>query len=147
MDEPFHQEVQDAVDAAGAAASISDRQAVALAASFYKNARTGQTFGQYGAGWEVLAQVSAPGGYDGLAMRHAASRTLVIVNRGTTRADELATVKLEQGTSEFLTAWARSADVAPHGQEEPQRPEDHGVAQQDEPAGPPVEVLEERVAR
>ena len=83
MDEPFHQEVQDAVDAAGAAASISDRQAVALAASFYKNARTGQTFGQYGAGWEVLAQVSAPGGYDGLAMRHAASRTLVIVNRGT----------------------------------------------------------------
>lgn len=83
MDEPFHQEVQDAVDAAGAAASISDRQAVALAASFYKNAKTGQTFGQYGAGWEVLAQVSPPGGYDGLAMRHTASRTLVIVNRGT----------------------------------------------------------------
>jgi NAD-dependent SIR2 family protein deacetylase len=82
-------------------------------------------------------------------VRHAArlGRPVVIVNRGTTRADELATVKLEQGTSEFLTAWARSADVAPHGQEEPQRPEDLGVAQQDEPAGPPVEVLEERVAR
>jgi hypothetical protein len=83
MDEPFHQDVQDAVDAAGAAAAITDRQAVALAASFYKNAKTGQTFGQYGAGWEVLAQVSPPGGYDGLAMRHTASRTLVIVNRGT----------------------------------------------------------------
>lgn len=83
MDEPFHQEVQDAVDAAAAATAISDRQAVALAASFYKNAKTGQTFGQYGPGWEVLAQVSPPGGYDGLAMRHTKSRTLVIVNRGT----------------------------------------------------------------
>ncbi len=82
-------------------------------------------------------------------VRHAArlGRPVVIVNRGTTRADELATVKLEQGTSEFLTDWARSADVAPDGQEEPERAEHRGVPQQDEPAGPPVEVLQERVAR
>lgn len=46
-------------------------------------------------------------------VRHAArlGRPVVIVNRGTTRADDLATVKLETGTSEFLTAWARSADL------------------------------------
>jgi NAD-dependent SIR2 family protein deacetylase len=73
---------------------------------------------------------------------------VVIVNRGTTRADDLATVKLEAGTSEFLTAWAAaSADVATHREQQAQGPEHHGVAEQDEPAGPPVEVLEERVAR
>jgi len=83
MSEPFHQEVVDAVNAAGLAPSLDDRAAVALAASFYKNRDTGQTDGQYGQGWEVLSQVSPPGGYDGIAMRHAASRTLVVVNRGT----------------------------------------------------------------
>ena len=42
--------------------------------------------------------------------RHAAKLAVpvVIVNRGATRADDLATLKLEAGTSEFLTALARS---------------------------------------
>jgi NAD-dependent SIR2 family protein deacetylase len=83
---------------------------------------------------------------------------VVIVNRGPTRADDLATVKLEEGTTEFLTALAdrdapsapgppASADVAAHGQQETEPTEHDGVAQQRQPAGPPVEVLEERVAR
>lgn len=82
-------------------------------------------------------------------VRHAArlGRPVVIVNRGATRADDLATVKLEQGTSEFLDAWARSADVAADRQQQAERPEHQGVAQQHETAGPPVEVVEERVAR
>jgi NAD-dependent SIR2 family protein deacetylase len=82
-------------------------------------------------------------------VRHAArlGRPVVIVNRGATRADDLATVKLEQGTSEFLEAWARSADVAADRQQQAERPEHQGVAQQHESAGPPVEVVEERVAR
>ena len=82
-------------------------------------------------------------------VRHAArlGRPVVIVNRGTTRADDLATVKLEQGTSEFLDAWAESADVATDRQQQPERAEGRGVADQHEPAGPPVEVVEERVAR
>ena len=83
MSEPFHQEVLDAVDAAGLASSLDDRAAVALAASYYRNRDTGQTAGQYGQGWEVLAEVAPPGGYNGIAMRHAASRTLVVINRGT----------------------------------------------------------------
>lgn len=83
MDEPFRQEVVDAVNAAGLANAIDDRAAVALAASFYKNAETGQTDGQFGQGWEVLEQVSPPGGYDGIALFHPASKSLVIINRGT----------------------------------------------------------------
>jgi ABC-type sugar transport system substrate-binding protein len=41
-------------------------------------------------------------------VRHAARRDIpvVIVNRGPTRGDDLATVKLEVGTTEFLTALA-----------------------------------------
>jgi NAD-dependent SIR2 family protein deacetylase len=41
-------------------------------------------------------------------VRHAAKRgvPVVIVNRGTTRADELPVLKLEHGTSEFLTGLA-----------------------------------------
>jgi hypothetical protein len=39
-------------------------------------------------------------------VRHATKRgvPVVVVNRGGTRADDLASVKLEHGTSEFLTA-------------------------------------------
>jgi len=82
-------------------------------------------------------------------VRHAArlGTPVVIVNRGGTRADDLATVKLEQGTSEFLGAWAESADVTADGQHEPEGAEHRGVPQQDQPSGPPVEVVEERVAR
>lgn len=83
MDEPFRKAVVDAVDAAGLAPAIDDRAAVALAASFYRNETTGQTDGKYGPPWQVLKVEDAPGGYDGIALRHPASRTLVIVNRGT----------------------------------------------------------------
>lgn len=81
-------------------------------------------------------------------VRHASrlGRPVVIVNRGVTRADDLATVKLEEGASEFLTSWARSGDVAPHRQQQAESTERQGVAEQDQTAGPPVEVVQERVA-
>lgn len=82
-------------------------------------------------------------------VRHAArlGAPVVIVNRGGTRADDLATVKLEEGTSEFLDAWARSADVAADRQQQTEQPEHRGVPQQDQPTGPPVEVVQERLTR
>jgi hypothetical protein len=45
-------------------------------------------------------------------VRHAAKRgvPVVIVNRGTTRADELPVLKLQHGTSEFLTGLASRLD-------------------------------------
>jgi NAD-dependent SIR2 family protein deacetylase len=49
-------------------------------------------------------------------VRHAARRAVpvVIVNRGETRADDLASVKLHHGTTEFLTELsARGAGTAP----------------------------------
>ncbi|WP_051275876.1 NAD-dependent protein deacetylase [Marmoricola sp. URHB0036] len=44
-------------------------------------------------------------------VRHAAKSGLpvVIVNRGATRGDDLATVKVEAGCSEWLSAWAKSS--------------------------------------
>ena len=83
MDEPFQDELQAAVDAAGGAGVISDQAAVALAGSFYKDFKTGQIATTFGQGWDELIRVSPPGGYDGIALFHAASRTLVVVNRGT----------------------------------------------------------------
>ncbi len=46
-------------------------------------------------------------------VRHAAHRGIpvVIINRGATRGDELATVRLEAGTSEFLTELAETCQV------------------------------------
>jgi NAD-dependent SIR2 family protein deacetylase len=85
-------------------------------------------------------------------VRHAARLgvPVVIVNRGATRADDLATVKLEEGTSQFLTSMAReldgSADVAPHREQHPQATEQRRVAEQHQPAGPPVQVVEEGAA-
>lgn len=45
-------------------------------------------------------------------VRHAAKtgRPVVIVNRGSTRGDDLATVRLERGTSPTLVGWVRSFD-------------------------------------
>lgn len=87
-------------------------------------------------------------------VRHAARLgvPVVIVNRGPTRADDLATVKLEEGASEFLTVMAGeqaggSGDVAPHREQHPDGPEQRGVTEQHQPAGPPVQVVEERLAR
>jgi hypothetical protein len=83
MSEPFQAELQACVDAAATAPSLDDRTGVALAGSFYKNFKTGRIDTTFGPGWDELMRVSPEGGYDGLALYHAASRTLVIVNRGT----------------------------------------------------------------
>jgi chemotaxis response regulator CheB len=83
-------------------------------------------------------------------VRHAARLDVpvVIVNRGTTRADELATAKLEVGTSEFLAVLAgpdpaASGDVAAQRQQQSEPAEERRVAQQHQAARPPVEVVEE----
>jgi hypothetical protein len=83
MDEPFQTELQAAVDAAATANAISEQAAVALAGAFYKNFKTGQITTTFGAGWDELLRVSPAGGYDGIALYHAASRSLVVLNRGT----------------------------------------------------------------
>ena len=83
MDEPFQAELQAAVDEAGGAAVISEPAAVALAGAFYKDFKTGQVTTIFGAGWEELRRVSPASGYDGIALYHAASRSLVVLNRGT----------------------------------------------------------------
>jgi hypothetical protein len=92
-------------------------------------------------------------------VRHAAKLDVpvVIVNRGPTRGDDLATVKLEVGTSQLLSLLSGepldgpgtpgSADVAAHRQQHAEAAEQHGVADQDEPAGPPVEVVQQPVVR
>lgn len=83
-------------------------------------------------------------------VRHAARLDVpvVIVNRGATRADDLATAKLEVGTSEFLAVLAgpdpgTSGDVATQRQQQPEPAQEHRVAQQHQAARPPVEVVEE----
>ncbi len=89
-------------------------------------------------------------------VRHAAKLDVpvVIVNRGATRADDLATVKLDVGTTQLLgllsgepVGETGSGHVAAHGQQHPQTAEQHGVADQDQTAGPPVEVVQEPVVR
>jgi hypothetical protein len=83
MAEDYRAALQAAVNTAETATSLSDRVAAALAGSFYKDAATGQTIVLYGPGWGELMRVRSLGGYDGVALLHAASRTLVIINRGT----------------------------------------------------------------
>jgi NAD-dependent SIR2 family protein deacetylase len=80
-------------------------------------------------------------------VRHAARLDVpvVIVNRGATRADDLASVKVHHGTTEFLTQL--SGDVAAGRQQQADAREQGRVAQQDQASGPPGEVLHERVAR
>jgi len=87
-------------------------------------------------------------------VRHAAKLDVpvVIVNRGTTRADDLASVKLEVGTSQLLALLAGepldgSGDVAAYRQQHPEPAEQDRVAHQDQPAGPPVEVVQQPVVR
>jgi NAD-dependent SIR2 family protein deacetylase len=48
-------------------------------------------------------------------VRYAAKAGLpvVVVNRGPTRGDDLTTLKVEQGCSEWLTVWAHSSEQAP----------------------------------
>ncbi len=83
MSEPYQQELQAAVDVAEQATAIDDRAAVALAGSFYKDFNTGGTVTTFGPGWSELLRVSPAGGYDGIALYHPTSRSLVLLNRGT----------------------------------------------------------------
>jgi NAD-dependent SIR2 family protein deacetylase len=81
-------------------------------------------------------------------VRHAAKldAPVVIVNRGTTRADDLATAKLDVGTSEFLAVLAGdepSGDVATQGEQQAEAAQERRVAQEHQAARPPVEVVEE----
>ena len=80
-------------------------------------------------------------------VRHAARRgvPVVIVNRGSTRADDLATVKLDHGTSPFLAELSR--DVATGRQQHAEPGEQAGVPQEHQTPGPPRQVVDEAVAR
>lgn len=80
---PYQHELQAAVDTAETATTLDDRTGAALAGSFYKNFKTGQIAVRFGPGWAEVMRVSPEGGYDGLALHHPASASLVIVNRGT----------------------------------------------------------------
>jgi NAD-dependent SIR2 family protein deacetylase len=79
-------------------------------------------------------------------VRHAAKRgvPVVIVNRGGTRADELAAVTLHHGTTQFLELL--SGDVAARGQQHPDAGEQRRVAEQHQAADPPREVVDEAAA-
>jgi hypothetical protein len=81
-DDPFRADLQTVLDAAGAAPSIDLQTCFALAGSFYKSA-DGTLEAHFGAGWDQVAELDAPGGYDGVALYHPSSRTCVVVNRGT----------------------------------------------------------------
>jgi NAD-dependent SIR2 family protein deacetylase len=101
-----------------------------------------------GSGGALLVLGSSLTVLSGLRFVRQATRLdvpVVIVNRGPTRADDLATHRLDLGTTAFLSAL--SGDVAPGGQHHAEPGEDGGVAQQHETTGPPVEVVDERAAR
>lgn len=55
---------------------------MALATIFYKCDAPVQDWMQLGDGWRLLKTVSPADGYDGMGLHHAASRSLVMVNRG-----------------------------------------------------------------
>lgn len=66
------------------AATVEHRTAAALCCAFYKNFDTGQLYATFPPGWnEILRVDPKASGYDGIALHHPSSRTLVIVNRGT----------------------------------------------------------------
>jgi NAD-dependent SIR2 family protein deacetylase len=79
-------------------------------------------------------------------VRRAAKRgvPVVIVNRGNTRADDLAAVTLHHGTTEFLERL--SGDVTAGGQQHAEAGQEGGVAEQHQPAEPPREVVDEAAA-
>ncbi|WP_372786269.1 hypothetical protein [Phenylobacterium sp.] len=83
MADPFRAAVQAEIDAAATAPTLDDKAAVALSGSFYKDYATGQIVVTFGPGWDELLHVDAEGGYDGIALFHAASGSMVVVNRGT----------------------------------------------------------------
>ena len=71
---------------------------------------------------------------------------VLIVNRGSTRGDDLATLSVSCGTTEFLTRLA-SGDVAAGREHHAETGQDRGVPEEHQPAGPPREVVEEAAAR
>jgi NAD-dependent SIR2 family protein deacetylase len=81
---------------------------------------------------------------------HQLGVPVVIVNRGETRGDPLATYKVDVGCADFLAALCRdrglSGDVAAHGQDHAEQRQRHGVPQQHDATRPPLEVVEEGVA-
>ncbi len=90
MGDSYRAAMQAEIDAAAAASALDDKAAVALAGSFYKDYTTGQTVVAFGPGWDELERLSAEGGYDGIALFHEASGSLVVVNRGTEGLHSLA---------------------------------------------------------
>lgn len=76
---------QDVINQATPAAAITDRTAAALCCGFYKNYDTGDLEATFPAGWNELARER--GGYDGIALHHPASATLIFVSRGTETTD------------------------------------------------------------
>jgi hypothetical protein len=82
-DDDYKQAVQAAVDAAATAPALDTQAAFALAGSYYKNVQTGRIAVNFGPGWTEVLRSDAEGGYDGIALSHDLSATLVIVNRGT----------------------------------------------------------------
>lgn len=109
--------------------------------------------GLAGAGGALLVLGSSLTVMSGLRFVRRAAKLDVpvfIVNRGTTRADDLATAKLEVGTSEFLSVLAGdepSGDVAAQREQQAEPAQERRVAQEHQAAGPPVEVVEELTAR
>jgi hypothetical protein len=66
------------LDAQAGAHQVDERSAAALACIVYK-----KNWGGAPAGFEQIGVANTPGGYDAVALRHPASRSLVLVNRGT----------------------------------------------------------------
>lgn len=75
-------------------AALSDQVAAGLAAAAYKDPATGLSRLAALPGWDMLAQANVAGGYDAAALHHPASRSLVVVNRGT------------EGIKSFADWWA-----------------------------------------
>ena len=75
---------------------------------------------------------------------HKAGIPVVIVNRGATRGDPLATYLVDAGTTEFLKVL--SGHVAAHRDQDPETGEEHRVAEQHQAAHPPVEIGDQHLA-
>lgn len=75
-------------------AILSDQVAAGLAAAAYKDPATGLSRLEGLLGWDILERANVPGGYDAAALHHPASRSLVVVNRGT------------EGIKSFADWWA-----------------------------------------
>ena len=57
------------------------------------------------------SSLTGASGFRFVRQAHRAGVPVVIVNRGSTRGDDLATVKLEWGCTEFLTSWVELVET------------------------------------